>query len=100
MTSGGARRLPNNRLAPSQTRLTLAPSRPCPEKIWLPDTARGMGIFMAATRGTGKSTVLGKHIAFSDFHRPTLKACVPVVIIDPVGGTIDNFLDKIAQQDL
>jgi len=58
-----------------------------------------MGIFIASTRGTGKSTLLGKHIAFSDFHRPTLAECVPVVIIDPVGGTIDNFLDKIAQED-
>src|SRR3954447_13920518 len=93
MTTGGARRLPN-------ARVTLASSRPCPEKIRLPDTARGMGIFVDATRGTGKSTVLGKHIAFSDFNRRTLKDSKPVVIIDPVGGTIDNFLDKIGKEDV
>src|SRR4051794_674127 len=93
MTLGRAGRLPN-------TRLKLVAPQPCAEKILLPDTARGMGIFMGSTRGTGKSTLLGKHIAFSDFHRPTLADCVPVVIIDPVGSTIDNFLDKIGQQDL
>src|SRR3954453_3604411 len=91
MTLGRAGRLPN-------TRLKLVAARP--EKILFPDTARGMGIFMGSTRGTGKSTLLGKHIAFSDFHRPTLAECVPVVIIDPIGGTIENFLDKIAQKDL
>src|SRR4051794_37019325 len=94
MTTGGA-----SRLTPSQTRRTLAQSRPWAEKISLPAAARVMGIFMAATRGTGKSTVLGRHIAFSDFHRSRLDECVPVVIIDPVGGTIDNFLDKIGQED-
>src|SRR4051812_11759445 len=93
MTLGRAGRLPN-------TRLKLVTARPSAERILLPDTARGMGIFMGSTRGTGKSTLLGKHIAFSDFHRPTLAECVPVVIIDPVGGTIDNFLDKISQEDL
>src|SRR3954466_13443051 len=84
---------------PPNPRLTLAAARPCPDRILLPDTARGMGIFMGSTRGTGKSTLLGKHIAFSDFYRPTLAECVPVVIIDPIGGTIDNFLDKIGQED-
>jgi hypothetical protein len=85
----------------SSNRLTLVASRPedrAPHV--LPDAARGMGICVVSTRGTGKSTVLGRVIAFSDFYRPTFDESFPVVIIDPVGGTIDNFLDKIGQQDL
>jgi hypothetical protein len=94
MTTERARRL-------SSDRLTLVPSGQGDRAPHgLPDAARGMGICVVSTRGTGKSTILGRVIAFSDFFRPTLADCVPVVIIDPVGGTTDNFLDKIGQQDL
>src|SRR4051794_25329137 len=56
----------------------------------LPAVSRGMGIFFCATRGTGKSRAIGRCIAYGD-----LMADVPLVVIDPVGGTIDNLLDKV-----
>jgi hypothetical protein len=55
----------------------------------LPASARVMGLYLLAGRGTGKSRMLGRKIAFGDF-----LAGFPQVIFDPVGTTIDNFLDK------
>jgi hypothetical protein len=49
-----------------------------------------MGIYLLAGRGTGKSRMLGRKIAMQDFH-----AGFPQVIFDPIGATIDNFLDKV-----
>jgi hypothetical protein len=49
-----------------------------------------MGIYLLAGRGTGKSRMLGRKIAMQDF-----LAGFPQVIFDPVGATIDNFLDKV-----
>lgn len=51
---------------------------------------RNRGIHVVAGSGSGKSTMLGKRIAYTDF-----MLGVPLVIIDPVGGAIDNFLDKV-----
>ncbi len=51
---------------------------------------RRMGIHIAAGRGSGKSRMMGRMIAFFDFLRG-----VPTVVIDPHGGTIDNFLDRM-----
>jgi hypothetical protein len=56
----------------------------------LPASARVMGLYLLAGRGTGKSRMLGRKIAFGDF-----LAGIPQVIFDPVGTTIDNFLDKV-----
>ena len=61
----------------------------------LPDASRGMGIFLCATRGSGKSRAMGRVIAWQDFLRG-----VPLVVLDPVGGTIDNLLDKISRRPL
>lgn len=58
--------------------------------VFLATNARKMGINIMAGKGSGKSRLMGRGIAFQDFLR-----AVPLVIIDPVGGTIDNFLDKI-----
>ena len=55
----------------------------------LPASARVMGLYVLAGRGTGKSRLLGRKIACGDFF-----AGIPQVIFDPVGGTIDNFLEK------
>jgi hypothetical protein len=49
-----------------------------------------MGIYLLAGRGTGKSRLLGRKIALEDFF-----AGFPQVIFDPVGATIDNFLDSV-----
>ena len=60
------------------------------ECLWLPDRSRSMGIHLAAGRGSGKSRLMGRTIAWEDFLRGA-----PVVIFDPMGGTIDNFLSMI-----
>jgi hypothetical protein len=68
------------------------------KKAWLyhartiPASARVMGLYLLAGRGSGKSRFMGRVIALQDFMRG-----IPQVIIDPVGGTIDNFLDKVAR---
>ena len=61
-----------------------------PERRSLSRSARSMGIYVLAGRGTGKSRLLGRKIAPGDFF-----AGFPQVIFDPVGTTIDNFLDKV-----
>jgi hypothetical protein len=53
-------------------------------------SARSMGIYLLAGRGTGKSRLLGRKIALEDFF-----AGFPQVICDPIGATIDNFLDAV-----
>src|SRR4051794_3282408 len=52
--------------------------------------ARSMGQLVIAGKGAGKSRLLGRRVGFGDFMRE-----VPLVIFDPLGGTIDNFLDKV-----
>ena len=58
--------------------------------LWLPDDARSMGIHIQAGKGSGKSRLMGRLIAWQDFIRG-----VPLIIFDPHGPTIDNFLDKL-----
>ncbi len=56
----------------------------------IPAHVRNMGIHLCAGKGSGKSRLMGRMIAWQDFC-----AGIPVVIFDPFGQTIDNFLDKI-----
>lgn len=49
-----------------------------------------MGVHVMAGKGSGKSRLMGRLLAFLDFIR-----FVPTVILDPNGPTIDNFIDKI-----
>jgi hypothetical protein len=63
-----------------------------PERRSLSRSSRSMGIIVLAGRGTGKSRLLGRKIAMQDF-----LAGFPQVIFDPVGATIDNFLDKVTR---
>jgi hypothetical protein len=60
--------------------------------LWLPDAARSLGTHIQAGKGSGKSRLMGRVIAFLDFLRGT-----PTVILDPNGPTIDNFLDKLTR---
>jgi hypothetical protein len=55
-------------------------------------SSRSMGIYFLAGRGRGKSRMLGRKIAMEDY-----LAGFPQVIFDPVGATIDNFLDKVTR---
>src|SRR5262245_60082734 len=57
---------------------------------WLSKDARSMGIHLMAGKGSGKSRLMGRVIAWLDFFRG-----IPLVILDPVGPTVDNFLDKL-----
>lgn len=68
------------------------PPNLAPRLLFLPDRARNMGIHLVASKGTGKSRLLGRVIAWLDFVRGT-----PLVVFDPHGPTIDNFLDKITR---
>lgn len=63
-----------------------------PRFLWLSDRARSMGIHIMAGKGSGKSRLMGRVIAWLDFLRG-----IPLVIFDPHGPTIDNFLDKIVR---
>jgi hypothetical protein len=55
-------------------------------------SARSMGMYVLAKRGHGKSRLLGRKIALEDF-----LAGIPQVVIDPIGATIDNFLDAVCR---
>ena len=62
--------------------------------LWLPDAGRAMGMRVVAGKGAGKSRLLGRIIGWLDFRRET-----PLVILDPVGGTLDNLLDRLRLVD-
>ena len=49
-----------------------------------------MGMYLLGARGSGKSRISGRVIAWQDY-----RAEIPLVVIDPLGGTVDNFLDKL-----
>lgn len=55
-----------------------------------PQSVRPNGIHLIGAPGTGKSRLLGRGVALSDFI-----SGMGQVIIDPAGGTIDNFLDPL-----
>src|SRR5262249_16954116 len=59
---------------------------------WLNDSARSMGIHLIAGKGSGKSRLMGRGMGWQDFVRG-----VPVVMLDPVGPSIDNFIDKLTR---
>jgi hypothetical protein len=63
-----------------------------PERRTITRSARSMGMYLLAGRGSGKSRMLGRKIAPQDYF-----AGIPQVIFDPVGATIDNFLDKVTR---
>lgn len=58
---------------------------------WIPDEARFNGICILGGPGSGKSRLMGRLLAYLDFLRG-----IPVVILDPLGGTIDNFIHRIS----
>jgi hypothetical protein len=60
--------------------------------LWLPDDARSMGIHIMAGKGSGKSRLMGRLLCWLDFLRGT-----PLVLLDPNGLSIDNFLDKLTR---
>ena len=51
-----------------------------------------MGIYLVASKGSGKSRAMGRWLAKQDLLRG-----IPQVILDPVGGTIDNLLDAVSR---
>lgn len=60
------------------------------ELVWPPDEMRNLGIFCIGYKGSGKSRLIGRKIVKQDLWRG-----IAQVVIDPVGGTIDNLLDSI-----
>jgi hypothetical protein len=71
---------------------SLVPKKIRKRLLWLLDDARSMGIHLQAGKGSGKSRLMGRVIAWLDFLRG-----VPTILFDPVGTSIDNFLDKMAR---
>ena len=61
--------------------------------VRLSKDARRMPIFMAAGSGSGKSRFLGRLLAWMYF----ISLGIPLVILDPHGVTIANFLDKLSR---
>ena len=59
-------------------------------KATIPDSARSGGLAIFAPPGWGKSRLLGRRISFQDTMRGTGQ-----VVIDVIGQTIDNLLDKV-----
>lgn len=58
--------------------------------VWISDGARLNGIHILGGPGSGKSRLMGRVIAWMDFLRK-----VPLVMLDPTGGTWANFADRI-----
>jgi hypothetical protein len=80
---------------PQQPRYQLAIRKEeLSETALISDDARRSGIHLMAGSGHGKSRFLGRVLAFSDCYRG-----VPMVILDPVGETINQLLDKISRRD-
>jgi hypothetical protein len=65
---------------------TMAIKRP----LLLKHDVRNMGIHIVAGKGSGKSRLMGRTIGYHDF-----LGKIPLIILDPHGTTIDNFLDKL-----
>ena len=68
---------------------------PASNFVHLSDRARSMGVYILAGKGSGKSRLMGRVIAFQD-----LVKGVPQVILEPNGPTIDNLLDKVLRLPL
>jgi hypothetical protein len=68
----------------------LANQKPEKKTLTLPHSARAMGIYILGARGSGKSRFSARVLAWQDY-----RSEIPLVIIDPLGRTIDNFLDKL-----
>lgn len=60
---------------------------------WLNDQAATMGLALISGKGSGKSTLIGKEIAWSWWQQQGYG----VVLIDPTGGSIDQALDRLAR---
>ncbi|MBW7884703.1 MAG: type IV secretion system DNA-binding domain-containing protein [Caldilineaceae bacterium] len=78
--------------SPSSTGLTVSPDL-VGQAVWFGDDARRSGIHLMGGPGSGKSRALGRLLAWIDFLRGS-----PQVVLDPTGGTIDNFLDRLILQ--
>ncbi len=65
-----------------------------PQMLTLPAQSRSMGIHIMAGRGSGKSRLMGRGIAYHD-----IWSGIPLVNFDPMGSTIDNILDKFNRLD-
>lgn len=57
---------------------------------WMCSSARLNGWHVMGGPGSGKSRVTGRFIGWSDFRHGR-----PLVMLDPTGSMIDNFLDKL-----
>lgn len=59
---------------------------------FFPEAAAKLGVHLVAGPGAGKSRLLGRRLAWQ-----VVQDKKPLVVLDPIGGTIDNLLDVIAR---
>ena len=59
----------------------------------IPSAGRGLGLHIVGLPGTGKSYLIGRKLCVGDFDNG-----VPLVLLDPLGGSIDNFLDALIRR--
>jgi hypothetical protein len=74
---------------PNSTALTVS-NELVRRAAWFDDDARRNGIHILGGPGSGKSRALGRIVTWFDFVRGS-----PQIVLDPTGGTIDNFLDRM-----
>ncbi|OJV93804.1 MAG: hypothetical protein BGO39_15665 [Chloroflexi bacterium 54-19] len=58
----------------------------------IPNKGRSLGIHLQAGKGAGKSRFIGRILAWLDFI-----FSVALIILDPLGPSISNFLDKLTR---
>ena len=88
-----ATRLPLQTQSSAPTEPAISPEVPwhlARRLLWLSDRALLNKMHIMAEAGAGKSRFMGRILAWLLFLRH-----IPQVILDPTGGTIDNFLDRI-----
>jgi DNA helicase HerA-like ATPase len=76
-------------LSDFSTQITLEQAK---RRVYYFDDAAKLGLCTIAAPGTGKSRLLGKRLTAE-----CARLGKPVVVIDPTGGTIDNFLDTVTR---
>lgn len=93
-TSGSNAIIPASRLAIQRAATPILSDFPVKRQSLyrLSDSALKNGLHLVAGPGAGKSRLLGRIVVWQGLTRHK-----PQVILDPIGGVIDNLLDKIVR---
>ena len=80
-----------------EDRIFLGKSVITSSSTYIEDIARAEGTLVLGSKGHGKSSAIGKIIAYEDASRK-----IPTIIFDPAhhNGVIDSFLDRVVKSTL